>query len=122
MTDSTAKPRRIQRKRTKGWVMPANTVYIGRPTKYANPHKLADFLHIFDKKDEVELDVAKAWVMRGFGEHLTWMQDFEPEKYKTILSELRGKNVCCWCGLGDECEGDVWLELANPEHTFERVK
>ena len=30
-------PVRIQRKRTKGWTMPENTVYVGRPTKWGNP-------------------------------------------------------------------------------------
>ncbi|MGE3840071.1 MAG: DUF4326 domain-containing protein [Vicinamibacterales bacterium] len=32
-----AKPQRIQRKRSKGWKMPENTVYVGRPTKWGNP-------------------------------------------------------------------------------------
>lgn len=31
------KPQRIQRKRTKGWKMPENTVYVGRPGKFGNP-------------------------------------------------------------------------------------
>lgn len=30
-------PKRIQRKRRKGWKMPANSVYVGRPTKWGNP-------------------------------------------------------------------------------------
>jgi hypothetical protein len=30
-------PIRIQRKRTKGWRMPPNTVYVGRPTRWGNP-------------------------------------------------------------------------------------
>ena len=29
-------PHRIQRKRTKGWKMPANTGYVGRPSKWGN--------------------------------------------------------------------------------------
>jgi len=36
MSEST-EPRRIQRKRTKGWRMPPNTVYVGRPTVWGNP-------------------------------------------------------------------------------------
>ncbi len=32
-------PKRIQRKRSKGWRMPPNTVYVGRPTKWGNPWK-----------------------------------------------------------------------------------
>lgn len=30
-------PKRIQRKRTKGWKMPEGTVYVGRPTQWGNP-------------------------------------------------------------------------------------
>lgn len=30
-------PKRIQRERTAGFKMPANTVYVGRPTKWGNP-------------------------------------------------------------------------------------
>lgn len=30
-------PARIQRQRTKGWKMPADAVYVGRPTRWGNP-------------------------------------------------------------------------------------
>jgi hypothetical protein len=30
-------PKRIQRKRIKGWRMPENAVYVGRPTRWGNP-------------------------------------------------------------------------------------
>lgn len=33
-------PRRIQRSRAKGWRMPPNTVYVGRPTVWQNPYGL----------------------------------------------------------------------------------
>lgn len=33
-------PKRIQRKRTKGWKMQPNTVYVGRPSKWGNPFLL----------------------------------------------------------------------------------
>lgn len=29
------------------------------------------------------------------------------------VSSLRGKNLACWCGIGDPCHADVLLELAN---------
>ncbi len=35
-------PRRIQRKRTKGWRMPEGAVYVGRPTVWGNPFALDD--------------------------------------------------------------------------------
>ena len=35
-----------------------------------------------------------------------------------IRSELRGKNLACWCPLDQPCHADVLLELANaPEAT-----
>jgi hypothetical protein len=33
-------PRRIQRRRMKGWRMPDDAVYVGRPTKWGNPFRL----------------------------------------------------------------------------------
>jgi hypothetical protein len=33
-------PKRIQRKRTKGWKIPEGAVYVGRPTIYGNPFHL----------------------------------------------------------------------------------
>lgn len=29
------------------------------------------------------------------------------------VHELRGKNLACWCALGEPCHADVLLELAN---------
>jgi hypothetical protein len=37
------RPQRIQRKRAQGWRMPANTVYVGRPTKWGNLNTIAHF-------------------------------------------------------------------------------
>ncbi|HZX85691.1 MAG TPA: DUF4326 domain-containing protein [Reyranella sp.] len=31
----------------------------------------------------------------------------------TLLLELRGKNLACWCKPGTPCHADVLLELAN---------
>jgi hypothetical protein len=33
-----SKPKRIQRSRAKGWKMPANAIYVGRPTIWGNPY------------------------------------------------------------------------------------
>ena len=33
-------PERLQRQRTKGWRMPPDTVYVGRPTKWGNPYSV----------------------------------------------------------------------------------
>lgn len=33
-------PDRLQRRRTRGWRMPADAVYVGRPTRWGNPFQL----------------------------------------------------------------------------------
>ena len=35
-------PKRIQRKRRKGWRIPEGTVYVGRPTKWGDPHNVSN--------------------------------------------------------------------------------
>jgi hypothetical protein len=89
----TDKPHRIQRKRTRGWRMPANTVYVGRPTRWGNP--------------------GKTWA--DYCMYLYLHPGLEAE----ARAELRGKNLACWCPLVDEngepvpCHADILLEIAN---------
>lgn len=85
-------PRRIQRKRTKGWRMPANAVYVGRPTKWGNPHRGTHAV-AFHKADL-------------FNGKL-------PVSPQDVARELRGKDLACWCPLDQRCHADVLLELAN---------
>lgn len=89
-------PQRIQRKRTAGWRMPENTVYVGRPSKWGNPLPV------------VEGDYAGA--VRGFRTHAIGVLNFTPER---IRAELAGKNLACWCPLDQPCHADVLLEIAN---------
>jgi hypothetical protein len=94
-------PRRIQRKRTKGWRMPPNTVYVGRPTKFGNPFPVALCGSL-----EQALERYRFWLKRGdvtFG--------FPPQPQE--IRQLRGKDLACWCPLGQPCHADVLLEMAN---------
>ena len=93
MGDETEKPRRIQLRRTKGWRMPENTVRVTRPGKWGNPYRVGTCLIP---------DAATAVVV--FCANLPLRFD---------CSELRGKNLACWCPLTSPCHADVLLELAN---------
>jgi hypothetical protein len=100
-------PKRIQRQRTRGWRMPPNTVYVGRPTKWGNPYEVVDILDAFSGDvAAARLDCVSSyrWALThgGDGSHLLQM-----------LPELRGKDLACWCPLGQPCHADVLLELAN---------
>jgi len=95
-----SKPIRVQRQRTKGWRMPENTVYVGRPTKWGNPY-------------HVEL-------VGGNREHvcvLFWRYLKETPIGSDLAAEakrqLRGKDLACWCPLDQPCHADVLLEIAN---------
>lgn len=94
--------KRIQRKRTKGWRMPPNTVYVGRPTKWGNPYSMKDghtrqeAVRLFQEWMDNEIDVA-------------------PENLDEIKEELGGKDLACWCPLDEPCHADILLDLANRE-------
>ncbi len=94
------KPQRIQRKRTKGWRMPANTVYVGRPTKWGNPYKVGDkfMFDIIDRSSAV----------------YPLFESYIYQKLKTLdIKELQGKNLACWCPLDKPCHADILIKLAN---------
>ena len=87
-------PIRIQRKRTKGWRMPPNTVYVGRPSKWCN--------HFVIGPD----GTARQCVLK-FINHLTvW-------DHAWVRDQLKGKNLACWCPLDQPCHADVLLKMAN---------
>lgn len=89
-------PVRIQRKRAKGWTMPPNAVYVGRPTKWGNPCP-------------VETYGGRKEAVAGFRRYLRarmYFNSLEP-------TELRGKDLACWCPLDQPCHADVLLEIAN---------
>ncbi len=107
---AAARPQRIQRKRTKGWKMPLNTVYVGRPTRWGNDWHMRDAKSrgIDNERDR------RAWAVKQFRidiegwRTLPW-SDFHPDN----ITVLRGKNLACFCPLDQPCHADVLLELAN---------
>lgn len=99
------KPIRIQRKRTKGWKMPENTVYVGRPTMWGNPFVVGGNSRNSFAPVPANAAMAVSWFRADLAKLL--------KKYPHALSTLRGKNLACWCPLGSPCHADVLLELAN---------
>lgn len=95
----SARPKRIQRKRTKGWKLPPNAVIVTRPTKWGNPFRLTD-------------DKSAGEVVRQYRE---WLNNSLPgqEIKEAARVELRGKHLVCWCPLWQACHGKVLLEIAN---------
>lgn len=73
--------------------IPANAVYIGRPTKWGNPFVIGR-------------DGDRNEVIRKYREYLG------NSYLLNHLHELRGKDLVCWCAP-EACHGDVLLKLAN---------
>jgi hypothetical protein len=99
-------PQRIQRKRTRGWKMPPNTVYVGRPTKWGNPYRVGDGLC------KTAIDVVwffESWLIDG----TNYTSEQTAPEIAEIRRELAGKNLACFCALDEPCHADVLLRIAN---------
>jgi hypothetical protein len=134
-------PKRIQRKRTKGWRMPEGAVYVGRPTIFGNPFRVirstccptVDVVddngvtyiidHIWAHQSgwsDVRRPGAWKWArseaVRLYADDLTlWFggrMSHDPALAEAIRG-LRGRDLACWCPLASPCHGDVLLEVAN---------
>jgi len=100
--DEANSPKRIQRKRTKGWRMPAGAVYVGRPTKWGNPYVVNAL------QDAAKATDAYRWLLTTTYLHLDAIRPAIED-----LPELTGRDLACWCPLDQPCHADVLLEIAN---------
>ena len=95
---------RVQRKRSKGWKIPPNTIYVGRPSKWGNPWKASA------TKGSAREEILVAY--------RTWL-DEQLFYGKLDLKELLGKDLACWCPLTDKngdkvsCHADILLEYLS---------
>lgn len=118
-------PKRIQRRRTKGWRMPDGAVYVGRPTKWGNPYDWRIYSSsAFPLGAEEPIGVSKMsrrrFAVVDFEALVKGWVDGGPSypSLDEIRSELAGRDLACWCPLDQPCHADVLLELANaPEVT-----
>lgn len=86
---------RIQRLRTKGWRMPPNSIYLGRPTRWGNPYKPEDF------EDDLPacLDAYRLWLHSQLERGLLQLVQIDGCAYGA-----------CWCKLDVPCHVDVIIE------------
>jgi Domain of unknown function (DUF4326) len=125
------RPRRIQwRARQPGWHKPPNTVYVGRPTRWANPFRVFKG----DRDNSRAVAEFRAWLAGEIPIHVyrtdryrtmaeqeqAWLEGEIPEIDHThppttaeIRKHLAGKDLGCWCPLDQPCHADVLLEVAN---------
>lgn len=101
-------PDRIRLSRAKDWRMPPNTVKVDRTTKWGNPFIVGKSGGAYTAKVK---DRRHAYL-------LFKSVAFDNEKLcAAARTELRGKNLACWCPKDDpyedNCHAAVLLEIAN---------
>ena len=100
-------PERIQRRRTKGWRLPAGAVVVSRPTRWGNPYRTGpQWMGGTTQEVVTSLRAIELYV---------WLaNDRIRREGRAIWAEpLRGRDLACWCPLDQPCHADVLLELAN---------
>jgi hypothetical protein len=93
--------------------MPPNTVSVARPGPWGNPFSVVP--HMRAGVGIGPRYIAVPTVEDAIACFRLMMQEEGPraEGLRGKLSELRGKNLACWCKLDEPCHADVLLELAN---------
>ena len=102
MTERITAPVRVRLSRAKGWRMPPNAVKVDRSTRWGNPFGVGP-------------GCTRRQAVAAFALHLAATE--QASLRDEIRSELRGKNLACWCPLDEPCHADVLLRLANEAST-----
>lgn len=121
-------PKRIQRKRTKGWRKPEGAVYVGRRAKHdvgiwGNPwrpgRRMAEAgIGILYDSGLIDVVMAnhdhKITTEEAVALYRTYIKGcIKNNPHYYTIERLRGKDLMCWCKLDSPCHADVLLEIAN---------
>lgn len=89
--------------------MPANTVSVCRPGRWGNPFAIGTAAQDVPESfhGQIAQDASEAIKL-----YESMIQQTGLPK-DCDLSELRGKNLACWCPIGAPCHADILLQLAN---------
>ena len=87
-------PHRIQRRRTRGWRMPAGAVCVGRPSRWGNPFKIG--VHVVTPAEAV-------------ARYDAWLMGLPFAERRALLAPLVGQDLVCWCPLDQPCHADTLL-------------
>lgn len=118
------KPQRIQLSRAKGWKMPPNTVKVDRTSRWGNPFRVEDLgrdlavkmfentMHGFWVPSLLDAFTDEK-VRTAYKAHCEFRKRLHHQTMHRVRMDLGGKNLACWCKLGEPCHADVLLKLAN---------
>lgn len=133
-------PVRIQRKRTKGWRMPAGAIYVGRTGGEAlgwsnpfaiggyyrrgDPHGRGRLTMLYTQKiiwepSDVGIALAEGYTLIETKEQAVewyrwYVSTWSKESIEKCRRELGGRDLACWCSVDQPwCHANTLLEIAN---------
>ena len=123
-------PERVQLSHAKGWRMPPNTVKVDRTTAHGNHFvivaiedgrfavscrpELLRFAGADGDEDTTFADTMPAAWAEAVSRFRAWLlSEWGQMRRAQVATDLRGKNLACWCKPEAACHADVLLELAN---------
>jgi hypothetical protein len=135
-------PVRIQRSRKEKQVSPNGLpiVYVGRGSRWGNPFRLVKYYDgkwsiktdgsdicneilikyghaVYETKEEATIDAIRFYIkwLLPYSHNEGDMMDFL--KSMSVMDDailnLKGKNLSCWCKIGEKCHADFLLELVR---------
>lgn len=124
--------KRIQRKRTKGFRLPPNTICVSRPSKFSNPFRdMKDMVYvwagyrrstspwIFYTMKSSSVNAASLFrdMLMDLNSH-----EVEPEirdRFRFMRDNITSlgqyEYIACFCSLDAECHADSLIELLTPK-------
>jgi hypothetical protein len=117
--DRSGLPRRVQLRRSAGWRLPTGVVIVDRRTVFGNPFtvtgaRAAGWDSTTSGLRSVCVDAFGSWLHDG--PTSPWWHPSHAQQHATLwarLGELTGRDLACWCPLGEPCHADVLLTAAN---------
>ena len=116
----TTEPRRIQRRRVKGWTLTRAAdphrggVIVSRPSRYGNPCKVSLMQEMgYLDPHAAAADNYRTWLAGDRFNDPTDAGDLRRARILDGLPQLRGKDLACTCPLNQACHADYLLLRAN---------
>lgn len=104
-------PERLQLSRARGWRKPPGAVVVSRPSKWGNPYKVGDTIVLPDPPGATRIVRDRADAVALFAAYVKAL-DEDHLVTEGIRAELRGRDLACWCPIGEPCHADVLLRIA----------
>lgn len=103
-------PTRVQRKRTKGFRLPPNTLCCTRPGKWGNPFQvgISHPVSIDTGNFKTDMVMSRELACQLFYHYLQDWTEREPDAMEELLQY---DHLACYCSLAELCHVDMIIQL-----------